>query len=77
MRKDPRGGGVRYAFILAEQIPDVARAALPELEESIIQTGTTGSVMYGDVVDGPHLHGILDRFQDLGFTLLELRRLPD
>ena len=25
----------------------------------------------------PHLHGILDRFQDLGFTLLELRRLPD
>ncbi len=68
---------MRYEFILVEQIPDVARAAFPELEESTVATGTTGSVMFGDVVDAPHLHGILDRFQDLGFTLLELRRLPD
>ena len=68
---------MRYEFILAEQIPEIARAAFPELDESTVQVGALGSVMYGDVVDAPHLHGILDRFQDLGFTLLELRRLPD
>ncbi|WP_256794631.1 hypothetical protein [Terrabacter sp. Ter38] len=68
---------MRYEFILAEQIPEVARAAFPELDESTVPVGALGSVMYGHVVDAPHLHGILDRFQDLGFTLLELRRLPD
>lgn len=68
---------MRYEFILAEHIPDVAHAAFPELEESTVELGATGSIMYGNVVDGAHLHGILDRFQDLGFTLLELRRLPD
>ncbi len=68
---------MRYEFILVEHISDVARAAFPELKESTVATGTTGSVMFGDVVDAPHLHGILDRFQDLGLTLLELRRLPD
>jgi len=68
---------VRYEFILAEQIPEVTHAAFPELTESTVEVGTTGSVMFGDVVDPPHLHGILDRFQDLGLTLIELRRLPD
>jgi hypothetical protein len=68
---------VRYEFILAEHMPDVAHAAFPELLESTVEIGSTGSVMFGDVVDAPHLHGILDRFQDLGLTLLELRRLPD
>ncbi|MER7071776.1 hypothetical protein [Terrabacter sp. NPDC000476] len=68
---------MRYEFILAEHVPDVAHAAFPELEESTVELGATGSIMFGDVVDAPHLHGILARFQDLGFTLLELRRLPD
>ncbi|MGO4598902.1 hypothetical protein [Terrabacter sp. 2RAF25] len=68
---------MRYEFILAEQLTDSAHVAFPELEESRVALGNRGSIMYGDVVDTPHLHGILDRIQDLGLTLLELRRLPD
>ena len=68
---------MRYEFILAERIPDVARAAFPELSTSTVPVGAIGTVMYGEVVDSSHLHGILDRFQDLGYTLLELRCLPD
>jgi hypothetical protein len=47
-----------------------------ELRESVA-IEMLGSVLYGTVVDGPHLHGLLDRFQTLGLTLVEMRRLPD
>jgi hypothetical protein len=29
------------------------------------------------VEDASHLHGLLDRFGQLGLTVLEMRRLPD
>jgi len=34
-------------------------------------------VLFGAVLDGPHLHGLLDRFRTFGLTLVEMRRLPD
>jgi hypothetical protein len=33
--------------------------------------------MFGPVEDNAHLHGLLDRFQTFGLTVLELRQLPD
>jgi hypothetical protein len=68
---------MRYEFILAERISDTARAAFPELEKSDVLTCQTGTVMFGPVVDRPHLHGLLDRFQDFGLTVVEMRQLPD
>jgi len=67
---------VRYEFILAERLTDAMRDAFPELEESTV-ADTKGTVLYGSVLDSPHLHGLLQRFQTLGLTLEELRRLPD
>ncbi len=67
---------MRYEFILAERLTDAMRDAFPELEESTV-TDTKGTVLYGSVLDGPHLHGLLQRFQTLGLTVAELRRLPD
>ena len=31
----------------------------------------------GEIVDTAHLRGIIDRLQDLGYTILEMRCLPD
>jgi hypothetical protein len=33
--------------------------------------------MYGPVRDFAHLRGLLARFDDLGLTVVEMRRLPD
>ena len=49
---------------------------LPEAQESAA-IEMPGSVLFGAVLDGPHLHGLLDRFQTFGLTLVEMRRLPD
>ena len=71
-----RQGVVRYEFILEARLTAPTREAFPELQESAA-IEMPGSVLYGTVLDGPHLHGLLDRFQTLGLTLVEMRRLPD
>ena len=35
------------------------------------------TVLQGDDVDQSALHGLLDRLEELGLELLEVRRLPD
>ena len=71
-----REGVVRYEFILEERLSPTTREAFPELQESKA-IEMPGSVLFGTVLDGPHRHGRLDRFQTLGLTLVEMRRLPD
>ena len=44
---------------------------------STVPVGARGSVLYGEIVDTAHLRGIIDRLQDLGYTILEMRCLPD
>ena len=68
---------MRYEFILAERLTDVAREAFPDLDESTVAVGARGSVLFGEIVDSAHLHGLIDRFQDMGYTVLEMRCLPD
>jgi hypothetical protein len=71
-----REGVMRYEFILEERLTPTMREAFPELQESAA-IEMPGSVLFGAVLDGPHLHGLLDRFQTFGLTLVEMRRLPD
>ncbi|MEP6650844.1 MAG: hypothetical protein ABJA74_13195 [Lapillicoccus sp.] len=67
---------MRNEFILEERLSASTLEAFPELQESAaIQV--PDSVLYGTVLDGPHLHGLLDRFQTVGLTIVEMRRLPD
>ncbi|HEY6712283.1 MAG TPA: hypothetical protein VI055_08430 [Rubrobacter sp.] len=35
------------------------------------------TVLTGEVIDQPHLHGILDRINGLGLELLSVEALPD
>jgi hypothetical protein len=71
----PRPPVWRYEFLLAERVSDTIRAAFPELRAGPGPAG--GTVFYGSVDDEAHLHGLLDRFQALGLSVLEMRRLPD
>jgi hypothetical protein len=64
----------RYEFHLAEPLSATAVAAFPEL--SISDAGT-GTVLYGRIRDRSEFHAILDRFQLIGLTLLDVHRLPD
>lgn len=66
---------MRYEFVLPGRISESVAAAFPELTTAAGPTG--GTVLYGPVKDGSHLHGILDRFQNFGLTIVELRQLPD
>ena len=76
MKPTGLGHAMRYEFILAENVSATTMEAFPELAESQAIV-TPGAVLFGRVVDGPHLHGLLDRFQTLGLTVVEMRRLPD
>ena len=67
--------GVRYEFLLSGRVSELVLSAFPELTTVVSPAG--GSAMYGPVKDDAHLHGLLDRFQTLGLTVLELRQLPD
>ena len=66
---------VRYEFLLPGQLSEAVRSAFPELTAAASPTG--GTVLYGPVKDSSHLHGLLDRFQNFGLTVVELRQLPD
>jgi hypothetical protein len=65
----------RYEFLLPGRVSAAVVTAFPEL--SVASSATGGTVMFGPVEDNAHLHGLLDRFQTFGLTVLELRQLPD
>ncbi len=66
---------MRYEFLVSGQVSDTVGAAFPELRRTVGPAG--GTSFFGTVEDAAHLRGILDRFQALGITVLEMRRLPD
>jgi hypothetical protein len=73
--RDRSSAATRYEFLLAGRVSEAALAAFPELTARASPVG--GTVMFGPVADGAQLHGLLDRFQTLGLTVVELRQLPD
>lgn len=66
---------MRYEFVLPGQVSESVSRSFPELTTATGPAG--GTVLYGPVKDSSHLHGILDRFQSFGLTVVELRQLPD
>lgn len=66
---------MRYEFLVAGQLSDTAIAAFPELEVTDGPGG--GTALYGPIRDRAALRGLLARFDDMGITVIEMRRLPD
>ncbi|MBY6410849.1 hypothetical protein HQ346_03740 [Rhodococcus sp. BP-252] len=68
-------GGVRYEFVVEGSLSERAMAAFPDLAVSPIPQPYTR--LFGPLDDETALRGMLARFDALGLTLVELRRLPD
>ncbi|WP_459545683.1 hypothetical protein [Nocardia sp. X0981] len=65
---------MRYQFTIDGELSERALAAFPELAGDR-DSGTT--VLSGPVPDSTGIRGVLARIDNLGLTVLELRRLPD
>ena len=66
---------MRYEFLLPGRVSEAVTSEFPELTTAASAAG--GTVMFGPIKDSSHLHGLLDRFQSFGLTVVELRQLPD
>ncbi|GLZ47854.1 hypothetical protein Acsp06_40390 [Actinomycetospora sp. NBRC 106375] len=61
---------VRVAGLLSD---DVAA----DFTEFTVQDAPAETVMYGEIVDDAHLHGVLARLQALGLQVTSLRTVPE
>jgi hypothetical protein len=64
----------RYEFRVAGRLSDETRAAFPGLKVIDVPAET---LIYGDVVDESHLHGVLAMIQNLGLRVVSLNQIPD
>lgn len=65
---------MQYQFTIDGELSERALAAFPELTGDLAH-GTT--VLAGPVADPTGIRGILARIDNLGLTVIEMRRLPD
>lgn len=74
----PRPAGsaqVRYEFLVDGTLSERALAAFPEL--TVAPAVPAYTALYGPVDNATRLRGMLARFDALGLTVIEMRRLPD
>ncbi|WP_367140330.1 MULTISPECIES: hypothetical protein [Streptomyces] len=65
---------MRYEFRVTGSVSRLMAEAFPELTAEPVPRQTLFS---GAVTDEAHLYGLLARFQDLGLSVEEMRRLPE
>lgn len=66
---------MRYEFVITGRLSETMAAAFPELKVS--EQPSPGTTLFGPVVDRAHFDGILARFSDMGFEVVDIHRLPD
>ncbi|WP_165962895.1 hypothetical protein [Occultella glacieicola] len=66
---------MRYEFLIAGTVSKTVEAAFPEL--AVTRAPAGGTSLYGPVDDDARVRELLDRFDDLGIPVVEMRRLPD
>lgn len=66
---------VRYEFLVAGTVSEIVEAAFPEL--TVTRAPAGGTALYGPVEDDATVREILNRFEDLGLSVVEMRQLPD
>jgi hypothetical protein len=73
MMRTKRTGKV-YRIVVRSELSD--RYA-PAFEGMQIEAKDGETIPRGEVIDQPHLHGILDRINGLGLELLSVQALPE
>jgi hypothetical protein len=70
-----KGTGKIYRIVVRDEIGERFALAFEEMGMEVEMRGGH-TILTGEVVDQPHLHGILDRIGALGLELLSVESLP-
>jgi hypothetical protein len=68
-----KGTGEVYRIVVRDDIGERFALAFEEME---VEARGGQTVITGEIIDQPHLHGILDRISSLGLELLSVESLP-
>jgi hypothetical protein len=66
--------GTVYRIVVRRELGERYALAFEGMEMESKQGDT---VLTGEIIDQPHLHGILDRINGLGLELLSVQALPE
>ena len=69
-----QGTNTVYRIVVRGELSDRYAVAFEGMQ---MQTKDGETILTGEVVDQPHLHGILDRVNSLGLKLLSVQALPE
>jgi hypothetical protein len=69
-----KGTGTVYRIVVRSELSERYAVAFEGME---METKRGNTVLTGDIIDQPHLHGILDRINGLGLELLSVQTLPE
>lgn len=69
-----KGTGTLYRIVVRSELSDRYAVAFEGME---METKNGDTVLTGEVIDQPHLHGILARINGLGLKLLSVQTLPE
>jgi hypothetical protein len=64
----------RYEFRVAGRLSDRTLGAFPDM---VVVEAAPETIIYGNVVDESHLHGVLALIQDLGLHVVSLHEVPE
>ncbi len=66
--------GTVYWIVVRSELSDRYAVAFEGME---METKNGDTILTGEVIDQPHLYGILDRINGLGLQLLSVQALPE
>ena len=69
-----KGTGTVYRIVVRSELSDRYAVAFEGME---METKNGDTILTGEVIDQPHLHGILARINGLGLKLLSVQTLPE
>ena len=69
-----KGTGTVYRIVVRSELSDRYGFAFEGME---METKNGDTILTGEIIDQPHLFGILDRINGLGLELLSVQVLPD
>jgi hypothetical protein len=68
------GTGTVYRIVVRSELSDRYAVAFEGMK---METKDGETILTGEIIDQPHLFGILDRINGLGLELLSVRALPE
>jgi hypothetical protein len=72
--QDPQRIGTFYRIVVRDELSERYAAAFEGME---METKNGQTILTGEIIDQPHLHGILDSTNRLGLELLSVQCLPE